>query len=859
MKKSNRGMALIAVLAVFSLISLLAVYFLFSARMNSIKLASVIAEDKARLLAKSGLEIAIAELKYGIGGARDNYCDTKTEDWYFKAGAGVNPDNVSSVSGNDSFTSMDGIKRNIPLGGGKYGFIAIKVLDSASQINLNDSNPNLQSILANLPGLNGTLAGNIINYRNSLSSNMFTYEEELLSVPGITRNIYDAVKDYVTIYSWEDTKATTSYNTSSFSTVFSTRSPVNVNTAPRDVIYAVLAPVIPADAANVANAVSAHTSTTPFYSWADFNSFIDTLSLSAAVKNIIKNNANPNRIKPAGGYTTEFSFQAGGYYEVEVIGEVKGMNGRVIARKKVSAFIKTYKIARHTTKFDFRDEDTNNDGDNSDTQYGEGNFDTNFENSALRVDNTNYIRVTWLDSCPVDEGDEAWPSYSGIDPNEISPFPYRTIPNSVKLGFWDNFDEDAGTNQSRAWWGNEFNHAMEISDVGSHYNYIYSGSDFSDVSNAGLYDGINPTAGRLHTYDDVLSGARGFHLDDIDREIWAFGSGSPLKNITINDFSKFYLGGVGVNLGNNPSSSSLQRAYRFWVSDDGFYIRAKNYDGPRASIGTQSNFPTYQPISIPPGRGYADIGDIEMFDGTMQFYLYPIGNVYGSDGHALKSMDGTHYIVKGSGFYARVNPRQGDYSGFRYQRDKIYKAAAYNHRIRFYVHNNNFSYTHPGTFNADGKSGKIWFYSNANQTAWDDVRIIDNDGRFAKHFVIDEEVNLGAFHMNAVIPSGAHVYFMGTNSGGRIRSGISSVDISLAGEENHFSQLTSPYYANIDISNLGPGVSAIEGPSNSGETLFSYSVRMSLNINSGSPAVPVVEDVTLTYLPDTKIIYCYEK
>ncbi len=860
-RSENKGIALIAIITVLTLISILGIYFFTSIKVNASQNALFLNDLRARLLARAGLNLSMSQLKYGNDGVRDNFCDSRNEDWYYKAGGSIK---LKDADANQtSFSSLTSLRENIDFGNNLEGSIRLKVLDSASQINVNDSNPNLVRILSNLSGVSSSLASDIITYRNSLPNSRFSYEEQLIKVSGMTRALYEQIKDFITIESWSDPKATISYNTSSHTTTLSTatnaRSPINVNTARRDVLIAVLAPLVPSVAASVADNIITHVATTPFYSWQDFNSFIDGLGLSSSDANKIKNNANPNRIKPS-GYTTEFCFHSGGYYEIEVLSRIIYPNGSTAARRTVRAFVKMFDITQHTTKSDFRDEDTNNDGDYGDGGIGEGNFDTNFESGPGRVDNTNYLKITWLDSCPVNESDDqTWQGYSGADPDNISPFTYRTIPNAVKLGFWDNFDEDVASNQSRAWWGNEFNSSFQISDSSVGFNYIYGGGDFCDFYNAGIFDGIQPTQDRLHTFDDVNLGDTAFYLDDNDNELWHPGSGSPLKSVTINDFSKYFLGGHGIGLGWNPS---LELSYRSWDAEGGFYFRIFNYDGPRASIGTEGNFPGYHynpggPDDDAPGRDRQDVGRVEFFSSQAQLFLHPIGNVY-SPGPVIW---GNIYQVDGPCFYVRRGGSQSVPSGFRYQRNKVYKTICRNSRVYFYVYSSTFGeIQHPTDYSISSSySGYINLYSNANQAVWDDVRVIDDEGRIAKHFVIPEEVDLGSFHCNAFIPQGSDVYLLGAYDGTNLRIGIGNIDISLRTQEANFAQSAGTYFPNLNLNNLGPGAQAIEGPSSSGNTLFSYSIRLKTTINSLTPRVPALEDVSLTYLPSTEIIYCYEQ
>jgi DNA uptake protein ComE-like DNA-binding protein len=877
----KKGVALISTLSILVIVSLLGVYYVSSIRLHKLKNALFLNDARARLLARGGVHIALAHLKYGVDGARDNFCDSRLEDWYYTAGAGTDLGDAPALQ--TSFPGLAGLKENIDLGSNLIGMIYLKILDSASQINLNDSNPNLALILSHLPSLDAARANAIIAYRNSLAGGAFSFEEELLNVPGITPAIFNAIKDHVTLYSWSDPKATTSYNVADYTTTVSggqSRSPVNVNTASQAVLTAVLQPLVPAEAASVASQIVAHVETSPFYSWQAFNTFIDGLGLAQSKANAIKNNANPNRIKPA-GYTTEFCFHGGGYYEVESLARIERPNGTVLSRQSVKAGLKIFDIAQHTLKNDFRDEDTNNDGDHTDSFYGEGNFDTTFENGVARVDNTNYEKTTWLDSCPVNEADDQnWQGYSGTDPNEITPpgFPYRIIPNAVKLGFWDNFDEDQATNQSRAWWGNEMNYNMQISDVGSGFNYTYNASDYSDndifppagqEARPASFDGTEPTVNKLHTYDDVSSGSNAFFLDDADNELWAHGSGDPLNMITTQDFSKFYLGARGINLGGNPV---IDTHFNRWDPADGFYFRVFNYDGPRSNNGRDTNFPGYRwqdlsdPTFVPdpPGRDRLDVGRVELFgiNGWLQFYINPIGNIYNPAG-AVKW--GDFWAVSGSGFFAMSGGMAWS-DAHRFQRDKVYKLGCFfssgAERAHYYVYASQFfaaenEHSRRYTFNANMR-GRIQLYSNAGQAAWDDVRIIDNDGRFAKHFVAPDNIDFGAFHANVTTPANTEVYYVGSTIGGNRYAGANLIDLSLASQTGNFLQSSGPYFPDQPVMTLGAGARIIEGPSAAGSKVFSYSFRMTTRITGMTPVVPAIEDVSISYLPATEILYCYE-
>ena len=132
-----------------------------------------------------------------------------------------------------------------------------------------------------------------------------------------------------------------------------------------------------------------------FASWYDFCSFIDAIdttaqlnglspassvapvALSAAMKQVIKANANPNsginKFNPDRAFptrfadtdkadlvnwTTEFSFNSNGYFEIESVGRVCGdplASGAmpVIAEKKISTAVKVYEVFRISTQKEF--------------------------------------------------------------------------------------------------------------------------------------------------------------------------------------------------------------------------------------------------------------------------------------------------------------------------------------------------------------------------------------------------------------------------------------------------------------------------------------------------------------------------
>ena len=145
---------------------------------------------------------------------------------------------------------------NIALGSGTL--VRMPVYDESEKVHINYA-PQilLQSLYekCGIPaGTAATLAASTISYR---SSKLFDSIEELRRVSGMTASYYTMVRDYVTVYSWVNT---------SVQRPSGMRAPVNINTAPRLVLEAVLDPVngiSSAEATQIANALITFRSTTP--------------------------------------------------------------------------------------------------------------------------------------------------------------------------------------------------------------------------------------------------------------------------------------------------------------------------------------------------------------------------------------------------------------------------------------------------------------------------------------------------------------------------------------------------------------------------------------------------------------------
>ena len=124
-----------------------------------------------------------------------------------------------------------------------------------------------------------------------------------------------------------------------------------------------------------------------------------------------------------------------GMYTITATASV--LSGTVtVATKQVTAVAEIFDTWTQTTKEEFYSAWFN--------KYGD------FSNGAV-------FNVNWLDSCPTDE--DYWDA--GASKMHWDGTTYVKTPDSLKLGYWDNFDEDPafssvmmkGYQYNRAWWG----------------------------------------------------------------------------------------------------------------------------------------------------------------------------------------------------------------------------------------------------------------------------------------------------------------------------------------------------------------------------------------------------------------------
>jgi len=134
-----------------------------------------------------------------------------------------------------TFKNSDGtpITVNIALGNGVIETMPID--DEAGKVHLNYATQALLRYLMVECGIAdetaNTLATNIVTYRGS---NWFDSIEEVKQVSGMTTAYYDLIKNYITVYPWVNPNVQRPTGN---------RAPININTAPREVLMAVFDPL----------------------------------------------------------------------------------------------------------------------------------------------------------------------------------------------------------------------------------------------------------------------------------------------------------------------------------------------------------------------------------------------------------------------------------------------------------------------------------------------------------------------------------------------------------------------------------------------------------------------------------------
>jgi len=493
----ERGMVLLFALGVLSLLAVMGMIFATFIRTEAIASQNRLDAVRAALVARSGIIRAVSELR--------NVCalrpyDSVDDSWVYKDKAGNLANGIPLEDENVRPTVEGSLGGTYTVGGNVY---RVKVIDCASQINLNGKQP-LEVMARMLDALGEAIASRggkgtnpvshlrytdpsgkmrkggeaIVYFRESLTDARFVSKYQLLELyqmseppsPDADKVAFEKFKlieDFITAHSWVNNRSIIGDEKTSvrgFNTYRSEpHAPVNINLAPREVLFAVLkglagrfryiytirkkqkidadapaglvrppgeeeteydevdvyvfVPPMTTDGANkIAAAIEKRRKDRPFVSFADWDYFVDTLSdahfpdhskavipyskvdkskvladaqfqrmWKQAVRDILKANFNPNARPacyntdigarllvdranlfypddpahpgdpgfPVPHYSTEWSFNSMGYFEVTSLGQIKDPKQKVVAKRKVRTIIRIGDAVTHTTQEEF--------------------------------------------------------------------------------------------------------------------------------------------------------------------------------------------------------------------------------------------------------------------------------------------------------------------------------------------------------------------------------------------------------------------------------------------------------------------------------------------------------------------------
>lgn len=379
--KRREGFTVILFVGVLALLVMIGVAFVVNTRLEVIEAENYNNSVKTRYLAQGGINHAIAELKED---ARNNFA-------------------YSGISFGTEEPSY---------GSGDYkGEYTITIQDEQKKININNNteNPNLAQLLKNVRGNLPTFPIGVTitddDCQNIVDNAPYETKEQIQAVLGMDPDKYNDIRGFITIHSYKDPNC-------------GNRTPININTAHFYMLKSVLEglddgstlPIQGADMAILAGAIQSDiTNNGPFShpdGWKRFEDLVKT-KVSDEKAAVIVKNCNPNADNKGDliVQTTEFCFHSGGYYSIVASAEIS-KNGNKIAEKKLVSIVKIYDIWNETTKAQFAD--------------------------------TNAVpfRVNWKDSCPI--------NYDSLEIFLYNPNNAIIIPNALKAGFWDDFEEDYG-------------------------------------------------------------------------------------------------------------------------------------------------------------------------------------------------------------------------------------------------------------------------------------------------------------------------------------------------------------------------------------------------------------------------------
>jgi hypothetical protein len=199
-------------------------------------------------------------------------------------------------------------------------------------------------------------------------------------------------------------------------------------------------------------------------------------------------------------------YDSGGTLKIVATGKAKRADGTVLSEKKITSVVQVFNTLTQTTRAEFYAPWFSN--------YG------NFSDGEVR-------NVTWLDSCPTDQD-----SYNAATGKMHWEENYATEADSVKLGYWDNFDDDVAYSVIH-WRGGYLTRLQDVSDFrdvtfgsGKVYSVPFRTNwlpdqrwnlSFGDTS---LKQGFNGTYGlRLDTKGYYVDGGTQYYPEERSAEL----------------------------------------------------------------------------------------------------------------------------------------------------------------------------------------------------------------------------------------------------------------------------------------------------------------------------------------------------
>ena len=195
--QQRHGVALIIVISVLAIMAALAVAFLVSARMESLKASNFKESMKAKAIADAGIEHAKALLREDKG---TNYADYYQESWH-TAFVGGNVDNTGDGTPDARWIDL------VDAAGVRYGRYAVTVIDEASKANVNTAGYHNENPLAvtqgwspfevSLSSLFGVLGCSRPDHmRDQIISARYNFNYPGVNDPAIDDNNNNAVLSY---------------------------------------------------------------------------------------------------------------------------------------------------------------------------------------------------------------------------------------------------------------------------------------------------------------------------------------------------------------------------------------------------------------------------------------------------------------------------------------------------------------------------------------------------------------------------------------------------------------------------------------------------------------------------------------